>query len=140
MYTDDRNAYRKMFFDVWQKHQKKLPLETVEIQVLEIILAHPEYHALLDHPETFMNQDFPVEENPFLHMSLHIALREQLQLDRPAGIKAIYQELLQKHQPAHAAEHYMTTVLAQVLHDAQSSGTPPDENIYLEMLRKLIRG
>ncbi len=137
MYTDDRNAYRKMFFHVWQKHLKKLLLEPVEAQVLNVILAHPEYHAMLDDPNTFMSQEFELEENPFFHMSLHIAVREQLQLDRPAGIKHVYQALLQRYPSAGDAEHQMTTVLAQVLHQAQQTGQPPDENTYLIKLKGL---
>lgn len=136
MYTDDRNAYRKIFFDVWQKYLKKLPLEAVEIQVLAVILNHPEYHALLENPQTFMSQEFALEENPFFHMSLHIALREQLQLDRPAGIKQISQNLLQKYS-AHDAEHMMTTVMAQVMFQAQQTGMAPDEGSYLGKLREL---
>lgn len=136
MYTDDRNAYRKIFFDTWQKHLKKLPLETVEAQVLDIILSHPEYHALLDDPKTFMAQEFTLEENPFFHMSLHIALREQLHLDRPAGIRQIAQSLSQKHS-THDTEHMMTTIMAQVMFAAQQSGEAPDEVDYMNKLRKL---
>lgn len=136
MYTDDRNAYRKMFFDAWQKHLKKLPLETVEIQVLDIILMHPEYHGLLDDPKTFMSQEFALEENPFFHMSLHIALREQIQMDRPPGIRQIAKSLTEKYS-AHDAEHLMTTVLARVMAESQQTGKMPDENNYLEKLRKL---
>lgn len=136
MYTDDRNAYRKIFFDTWQKHLKKLPLETVEAQVLEVILAHTEYHALLENPKQFMSQEFLLEENPFFHMSLHIALREQLHFDKPTGIKQIRESLSQNHS-AHEAEHLMTTVMAQVMFAAQQSGNAPDEADYLDKLRQL---
>lgn len=136
MYTDDRNAYRKIFFEVWQKYLKKLPLEAVEAQILAVILIHPEYHIVLDDPHTFMSQEFALEENPFFHMSLHIALREQIQLDRPTGIKQISHDLCQKH-PAHDAEHMMTTVMAQTMFAAQQTGSAPDEVEYLNKLRQL---
>lgn len=136
MYTDDRNAYRKIFFEVWQKYLKKLPLEAVEAQILAVILVHPEYHTLLDDPRTFMSQEFALEENPFFHMSLHIALREQIQMDRPAGIKQISQDLSQKHN-AHDAEHMMTTIIAQMMFQSQQSGVAPDESQYLLKLKEL---
>lgn len=136
MYTDDRNAYRKIFFEVWQKYLKKLPLEAVESQILAVILVHPEYHTLLDDPRTFMTQEFALEENPFFHMSLHIALREQIQLDRPTGIKQISQDLSMKHN-AHDAEHMMTTVIAQMMFQSQQTGVAPDEAEYLNQLRQL---
>jgi hypothetical protein len=83
-----------------------------------------------------MRQEFSLEENPFFHMSLHIALREQLQLDRPAGIKEISQQLQTKYD-AHDAEHMMTTIMAQVMFAAQQTGVAPDEVEYLTKLREL---
>lgn len=65
MFTNDRNAYRKAFFTVWQKHAKKLPLDPLETQLLNVMLQHPEYHALLENPKTIENQEFAIEENPF---------------------------------------------------------------------------
>lgn len=136
MYSEDRNAYRKLFFDVWQKHSRNMPLEPVELQILAIILAHPEYHVMLDNPKTFLQQEFSLEENPFFHMSLHVALREQIQLDRPKGIRNINEQLNKKFS-AHEAEHAMTTILARVMLEAQQTGTAPDEMIYLQKLREL---
>lgn len=136
MYTDNRDAYRQLYFDVWAKHHQQLPLQPVEQQVLEVILAHPEYHALLNSPQQFMTQEFELEENPFFHMSLHIAVREQLALDRPVGIKQIYQQLLTRFPTSHDTEHYMATVLANIMHNAQQTGLPPDEQIYLAELKK----
>lgn len=135
MYTDNRDAYRQLFFDVWHKHQKSLPLQPVEQQVLTVILAHPEYHTLLDHPKQFMAQEFELEENPFFHMSLHIAVHEQLALDRPVGVCAVYQQLLSHYQTPHDAEHQMVMVLARVMLKAQQQGVAPDENDYLDELR-----
>ncbi len=136
MYTDNRDAYRQLFFDVWAKYQKQLPMQPVEQQVLEVIIAHPEYHALLSSPQQFMTQEFEIEENPFFHMSLHIAIREQLTLDRPTGIKQIHQTLLTKLPSPHDTEHYMATVLARIMHAAQQTGHPPDEQQYLNELKR----
>jgi len=136
MFTDDRNAYRQMFFNAWEKHKKKLPVEPLEAQVIDVILAHPEYHAMLEQPKKFANQEFTLEENPFFHMSLHISVREQLSTNRPAGIKEVYQELVKRYQNAHDAEHHMTTILAQVIFQAQQSGKLPDESEYLKRLQQ----
>lgn len=137
MYTDDRNAYRQLFFETWSKHLKKLPLQAVEAQVLDVMLAHPEYHALLQRPDQFMSQEFEIEENPFFHMSLHISVREQIQMDRPAGIKTIYQNLVATHANALDAEHKMTDTLAQAMFTAQRTGQPANENEYMAKLNEL---
>ena len=137
MYTNNRETYRQAFFIVWQKYQKKLPLESVEAHLIDIILLHPEYHPLLDKAAAYQNQEFAIEENPFFHMSLHLALREQIQTNRPMGIKAIQQQLIEKYFDAHDVEHKMMQCLAQIMWEAQQNGTMPEEQVYLEKLRDI---
>lgn len=136
MPTLDRENMRKVFFDVWEKHQKKELLEPLEAHILSIIINHPEYHEFLTRPEN-LEQDHFQEQNPFLHMSLHLALKEQITTDRPAGIKAIYSKLCVHLQDPHLVEHKMMDCLATILWDAQMSGKMPDEKKYLEKLLKL---
>jgi len=97
MFSSDRDAMRKIFFEAWRKHQEKLPLEQLEAQLIDIILFHPEYQVLLDNPEQYQTVDFD-ETNPFLHLSLHLAIREQIKTNRPAGVTAIYETLCQHLQ------------------------------------------
>ena len=137
MYTNNRDAYRQAFFMAWDKYKKQQMLNPVEGQLVEIILVHPEYHALLENPKSFEQQEFSLEENPFFHMILHVAIREQVRMDRPAGVAAIYQALVTKLDDPHKAEHAMSTCLAQMLWQAQQSGEMGSESIYLENLKKL---
>jgi len=134
MYTNNRDAYRQAFFTVWQKYQKKLPLDATEAQLVEVIALHPEYHALLENPAAYQQQEFELEENPLLHMSLHIALREQIRTNRPAGIAAIYDQLLEKLIHAHDVDHHMMACLSQMIWKAQQTGEAPDESEYLRLL------
>ena len=83
MFSNNRDAYRQAFFTVWQKYQKQLPLEPVERELAQIMIEHPEYHYLLEKPDSFQQQEFSLEENPFFHMSLHLAIRDQLRLRKP---------------------------------------------------------
>lgn len=136
MYTNDRDAYRQAFFTAWQKHLKQLPLESVEAEVVAVILLHPEYHSFLAKPNTYQQQEFMLEENPFFHMSLHLALQEQISTNRPAGITHIHQELLAIYINPHLVAHYMMQCLSQTLADAQQRGYAPDEASYLESLRR----
>lgn len=136
MFSSDRNEYRKMFFDTWSKHKGNQVLEPVQAQLVAIILAHPEYHPILDDPTNNHAKDFD-DSNPFLHMSLHLGIREQVATNRPEGIKDVYHHLCEKYQDVHKAEHHMMEYLAKVLWDAQQSGKMPDEAVYLEGLKKL---
>ncbi|OGT56307.1 MAG: hypothetical protein A3F14_04125 [Gammaproteobacteria bacterium RIFCSPHIGHO2_12_FULL_43_28] len=133
MYTDDRNAYRQTYFTAWQKHLKKLPMDGVESQLAAIIEAHPEYHPLLE--KEGQTDNFAVEENPFVHMSLHLALRDQVLTNRPQGIAQIYQALHEKYPSIHEREHVMIGALAHMLWQGQESGSMPSEADYLAKLR-----
>jgi hypothetical protein len=136
MFSNDRNQLRKVFFDAWQKHKQQLPLEALDAQLIDIMLLHPEYHAILSDPERFQTEDF-LAENPFLHMSLHQAIREQINTNRPVGIKEIFAGLCHKLTDQLLAEHVMMECLGQTLWDAQQNKMMPDEQSYLEKLRKL---
>jgi hypothetical protein len=136
MFSNNRDEYRKVFFDAWQKHKTQQILEPLEAQLIEIMLLHPEYHAILDNPETQQTKDFD-SSNPFLHMSLHLGIREQVATNRPQGIREVYIDLAEKYQDIHVAEHNMMEYLAAILWEGQKNGKMPEEADYLEGLKKL---
>lgn len=136
---ESRDEVRQVYLNVWHKMQQRQLLEPMEAQVADVIEAHPEYHALLEASDDIKQQEFTPEQgqtNPFLHMGMHIALREQAGTDRPAGIRSIYQRLLAA-KGQHEAEHAMMECLGQALWNAQRNAKPPDEADYLDCLKKL---
>ena len=134
-----RDEVRQMYLAVWHKLQQKMPLEPMEALIADVIEIHPEYHSLLETGDDVRQQEFTPEQgqtNPFLHMGMHIALREQVSVDRPPGVKAIHRKLVtQKGQ--HEAEHDMMECLGQSLWSAQRNNQLPDESAYLDCLKKL---
>lgn len=141
MFTNDRNQLRKMFFSSWKKFQAGEALEPLEQMIAQIIQQHPEYHTLLSDEDSYIDKDYTPEmgeTNPFLHMSMHISIIEQLSTDRPAGITALYQQLLAKYTDAHTVEHHIMECLGQMMWDAQRNQSMPDEQQYLECLRRLV--
>lgn len=141
MFVESRDQSRQFFFVVWRKLASGEALSPLESLVAGVIKAHPEYHRTLGEGERALDRDFDAgQPNPFLHMGLHVALIEQLQTDRPAGVKAIHQGLvMQAAGDVHAAEHRMLDCLAQVLWAASQRGTAPDEQDYLARLKALLR-
>jgi len=136
---ESRDEVRQVYLDVWQKMQRRELLEPMQAMIAEVIEIHPEYHALLDNIDEIRQQEFTPDQgqtNPFLHMGMHIALREQTATDRPAGINSIYQKLVSS-KGQHEAEHVMMECLGQALWIAQRSNQAPDENAYLDCLQKL---
>ncbi len=140
LFGGDRKALRGYLVSVWQRHSAGEALEPLERLIAGVIAGHPEYHGELE--DTRLDRDFPAqvgETNPFLHLAMHIAILEQVQADRPAGILAIYQQLCRHRGEAHRAEHEMMEVLGETLWEAQRHGVPPDEGRYLRRLARLSR-
>ena len=141
IFGQDRGELRRMYRDAWRKQIEGQPLTPLEAQIAGVVGMHPEYHE--DVLSADLERDFTPEEgrtNPFLHMGLHLGIREQVSTDRPAGIAAIHSALTAKTGDPHAAEHEMIECLAETLWEAQSGNRPPDEDRYLERLRRLAGG
>lgn len=135
----DRQQLRQYYFDIWQKHCNRELLQPLEALIVDVLMQHPEYHAYFNDPQA-LEQDFTPEmgqSNPFLHMGLHLALLEQIQTNRPLGITAIYQRLLERQQDVHHVAHAMMECLAEAVWSAQRNQTAPDEMAYLECLKKM---
>jgi hypothetical protein len=136
-----RSSLRRMYLEAWRKHRESLPVEPVEDQIIRVVALHPEYAQLLESDPTALDREYSPEEgqtNPFLHMGLHLAIREQVATDRPAGIAVVHRSLAARLGDVHEAEHAMIETLGEALWSAQRAGLPPDEAQYLESLRRLL--
>jgi len=136
---ESRDEIRQVYFKVWQKMQGQALLEPLEAIIADVIKQHPEYHSILETGEVARQMDFSPDDgqtNPFLHMGMHITLREQAGGDRPVGILGIYQKLVKQHG-IHDTEHAMMECLGEALWNAQRNNALPDESTYLECLRQL---
>lgn len=139
MFNPSRDQARQFFFDTWNKYKERQPLAGLETTVLEVLLQHPEYHALLDDAERFRERDYlpeAGETNPFLHLSLHIAIQEQLSIDQPVGVAGHYQRILKKCKEPHDAQHALMECLAEMIWQSQRNQTPPDSGVYLRCLEQ----
>ena len=136
MFDPSRDQVRETFFSTWRKYRAGEPLAGIETIALDVILAHPEYHAILDDPERYRDKDYVDEGNPFLHMSFHVALEEQLSIDQPPGIAARFAKLLARTGDRHDALHEALECLAETVWRAQRDRLPPDEAAYLECLER----
>lgn len=140
IFGNDRDALRRYYAESWRKACNNEPLQPLEQQIATVISEHPEYQKLLRSDEGMLERDYLPEDgvtNPFLHMGMHLALREQLATGRPVAIRDIWQKLLKRYGDSHETEHRMMECLGQVLWEAQRSGRMPDEAGYLACLRAL---
>lgn len=139
MFNPSREQVRRFFSDAWSKFKLGAPLSGAEQPALDAILLHPEYHELLTRPEESTQSDYTPESgqmNPFLHLSLHLAIEEQLAIDQPAGIRAEFQRILARQKDRHEALHKILECLGESVWRAQRDGAPMDGTAYLECLKR----
>jgi hypothetical protein len=138
MFNPSREQVRQFFFGAWRKYRNREVLTGLDDIAAGIILLHPEYHFVLDEPERYQDPEYRPEAgdaNPFLHLSMHLAIEEQLSIDQPPGIKAEFMRIAAKQGDRHAACHAIMECLAETMWRAQRDGLPPDAQAYLERLR-----
>lgn len=138
IFGQDRAELRRMYAEAWRKQCERLPLSPLEAQIAAVVEWHPEYHGDVTNDD--VERDYTPDggrTNPFLHMGLHLGIREQVATNRPAGIAGIYESLASRIGDPHVAEHQMIECLAETLWEAQSQNDAPDEQKYLERLQRL---
>ena len=139
IFNPTREQVRDFFIQTWHKYQQKSTLSGMEKIAVGLILQHPEYHDILDNPEA-RSMDYTVAEgqtNPFLHLSMHIAIEEQVSIDSPPGIRSVFERLSAKLDE-HEAHHEIMECLGQVIWQAQRNRGPLDHQLYIELLQQRI--
>ena len=139
MFAPTRDEARRFLVDAWGKYRAQMPLSPLEQIAVRLIAMHPEYHAMLEAPDAHIERDYRPERgevNPFLHLSLHLAVAEQLAIDQPAGIAAQYKRLVAARGDEHAALHALVECLEETVWQAQRLGAAPDSGIYLACLER----
>jgi Domain of unknown function (DUF1841) len=139
VFNPSRDEARRFLTDAWKKRRAKLPMTELEGIAAAIIARHPEYHPTLESPEDILERDWRPEGgdvNPFLHLSLHLAVAEQLSIDQPPGIRAEFDRIRTSRGDEHEAQHAVLECLGEVLWTAQRHGTAPDPALYLACLAR----
>ena len=139
MFAPSRDEARRYIVGAWRKFRAGEPLSDLERTVVSLVAMHPEYHALIDDGERHLERDWSPDGgavNPFLHLSLHLAVAEQLAIDQPPGIRDEFERLKLAHGDEHHALHDVLECLGETMWQAQRLGTGPDATIYLDCLRR----
>lgn len=139
MFNPSREQVRRFFCDAWKKHLDRLPLVGAEVTAADIAQRHPEYHALLADADAAVNKDWVPEGgemNPFLHLSLHLAIEEQLSINQPPGLREAFEQCQARHCDRHAALHDVLEALGETIWRAQRDKAPLDALAYVEAVRR----
>jgi len=135
-------AHRQVFWDAWQKAQADLPINALEVRIARVIEMHPEYHHFFQDMDDFLDRDFHVNDgmNPYLHLSLHLAIEEQLATKHPPeASKVMEYYMLELKKERHDVIHMILETLAETIYQGQQIGKEPDPIAYASELRVLLQ-
>ena len=139
MFQPSQHDVRRFFCSVWRKQRDGVPLLPMEIQAARWVDEHPEYHMVLADEPAALAASYRVEdgrENPFLHLSMHLSIGEQTDIDQPTGIRQAVALLAAKRQSLHAAHHEVMECLGEMIWASQRSGLPPDGQAYIDCVQR----
>ncbi len=141
LFNPSRDEVRQFFCGTWQKQLSGGVLTPLEMLACEWMKLHPEYHTVLSSPNEALTYEYSPEQgqtNPFLHLSMHLSISEQISIDQPPGIKMVAEQLRRKLDSEHEAQHLIMECLGRALWESQRSGQALDAAAYLESIRKLL--
>ncbi len=139
MFAPSRDEARRFVIGAWTKFRAGEPLSDIERLVASLVAMHPEYQPLIEEGERHLEREWTPDggaANPFLHLSLHLAVAEQLAIDQPPGIRAEFERLREARGDEHAALHAVLECLGETMWQAQRLRTGPDAGVYLACLRR----
>jgi hypothetical protein len=139
MFQPSQHDVRRFFCEVLRKQRAGEPLTPMEAVAAPWVDAHPEYHADLADLDAALAAVYTVEDgrtNPFLHLSMHLSISEQVSIDQPTGIRQAFELLAARRGSAHDAQHEIMECLGEMIWTSQRSGLPPDGHAYLDCVRR----
>ena len=139
MFTPSQHDVRRFFCDTHRLQRDGLPLSPMQGLAAPWLAEHPEYHAELADVDAALAARYTVEQgrsNPFLHLSMHLTITEQVAIDQPRGIKQAYELLCARLGSAHEAQHQVMECLGDMIWASQRAGVPPDGHAYLDCVRQ----
>jgi hypothetical protein len=139
MFAPSQNDVRRFFCDAFRKRREGGVMTPLETLAADWIDQHPEYHDDFADVDAALAAVFDVDAgrtNPFLHLSMHLSISEQVSIDQPRGIKQAFELLAAKRGSAHEAQHEVMECLGQMMWESQRSGLPPDGEKYIDCVRR----
>ena len=139
MFSPSQNDVRRFFCSIFAKQRDRAVLTPLEAIARDWIVLHPEYADALNDVDRALAADYSVaqgQSNPFLHLSMHLSIAEQISIDQPPGIRAAFLALARRLDSEHEAHHQIMECLGQMMWESQRNGLPPDGVGYIECIKQ----
>lgn len=139
MFNPSQEDVRRFFCETFRKYDAKEILTPLETIAADWISQHPEYFEDLRSVDAALQRDYSIDSgktNPFLHLSMHLTIAEQITINQPQGVRVAYEALAHKKNSIHEAHHEMMECLGEMIWNSQRNGTPPDGKAYITALMR----
>ena len=126
---------------IWQ-HAKRHDLDHLpddEKQLAEIMLDHEdEYFNKFEFSDVLSDYQFDPnsEVNPFLHITLHAVVENQLKAKDPIEVYQFYNSMIKNKTSRHDTVHLIAGILAPLIFYSMKHMKEFDLNIYRLLLKK----
>lgn len=135
-----RMLFRQSIYYIWGmvKSGQRDELSDKENKLAEILIDHEEYSDHFENIEILDGREYDAgaEFNPFLHISTHQMVEDQLSANLPVETALFYQALEGKGFSHHEAVHVIMMILVHVMHASALSKSPFDAARYKRLLTK----
>jgi hypothetical protein len=142
VFAPSKEEVRRFFCDTWRKSVSGEVLTPLEAIARDWMLQHPEYEVELSDLDAALAADYDAghgKSNPFLHLSLHLSVSEQISIDQPPGIREAFMGLAAKRGSEHEAHHEIMECLGEMLWTSQRNSLPPDGAAYVDCVIRRSR-
>ncbi len=136
-----RSANREHLHSLWEK-AKNNDLEDLtdeDKRLVEAMLLHEdEFFNEFEFADVLHEREFDpdADVNPFLHITIHTAVANQLAARDPLEVFQFYNAMRKKKWSHHDSIHRIGAILVPLMFDTMKNKAPFDNDRYVSMLKK----
>lgn len=135
-----KRMMRQKIHRIWQTTQSGNVnnLNEEEKQLAHIMLEHKEYDNDFCNAEDLFDYEYDpdTEINPFMHISVHSAIENQLTEQEPTEVCEFYEAMREKGVSQHAIIHQIGLIFVPLVFHTMVHSKPFDSGRYKRLLKK----
>jgi len=136
-----RSANREHLHFLWEKAQNNDldALSDEDRRLAEAMLLHEdEFFNVFEFADVLHDREFDpdTDVNPFLHITIHTAVENQLAAKDPIEVFQFYNAMRKKKCSHHDTIHLIGAILVPLMFDTMKHQKPFDNDRYVSMLKK----
>ncbi len=136
-----RSSNREHFHFLWEKAQNNdlEDLDDEDRRLAEAMLLHEdEFFNVFEFADVLHDREFDpdTDANPFLHITIHTVIENQLTARDPLEVYQFYNAMRKKKCSHHDTIHLIGAILVPLMFDTMKNKVPFDDNQYVAMLKK----